>query len=230
MNRTDALVHVQQQIIGCQRCPRLVEWRARVAEEKTRRYQEWSYWGKPVPSFGDPEARLLIIGLAPAAHGANRTGRMFTGDRSGQWLYRALHTFGFANQPTSDHRDDGLQLRDCYITATARCAPPANKPSPEEIRNCRPYLLEEIKLLKNVRVVLALGRIAFDAAFTAFQELRLTSDSKRPAFAHGVEHHLNDHVTLIASYHPSQQNTFTGRLTESMFDAVFRRACALLSL
>jgi uracil-DNA glycosylase family 4 len=181
-----------------------------------------------VPSFGDPRARVLIVGLAPAAHGGNRTGRVFTGDRSGDWLYRALHKFGFANQPTSIHGDDGLQLSDCYITAALHCAPPDNRPSAEEIENCRPFLLRELELLSNMQVTLALGRIAFDAALSAFQQLGWMSFSRRPKFGHGVEYRLNDRLTLMASFHPSQQNTFTGRLTEPMFDAVFARVREIL--
>ncbi|MBI3949792.1 MAG: uracil-DNA glycosylase [Acidobacteria bacterium] len=218
-----ALARLQQQVIECRACPRLVTWRERVAREKTQRYRDWSYWGKPVPSFGDPDARLLIVGLAPAAHGGNRTGRVFTGDRSGDWLYRALYKFGFANQPASVHHDDGLQLSDCYITAALHCAPPDNKPSAEEIMNCRPFLLHELELLSKIQVTLALGRIAFDAALTAFQQLGWVSLPWRPKFGHGVECRLNERLTLIASFHPSQQNTFTGRLTEPMFDAVFSR-------
>jgi uracil-DNA glycosylase family 4 len=224
----DTLDRVQQHVVACRACPRLVAWRERVAQEKTRRYRDWPYWGQPVPGFGDPGARLLIVGLAPAAHGGNRTGRVFTGDRSGDWLYRALHRFGFANQPTSTHRDDGLRLNDCYITAAIHCAPPDNKPTPEEIQNCRPFLLRELELLTNLRVTLALGRLAFDAALTAFQQLGWASFSRRPKFAHGVEHRLNGRLTLIASFHPSQQNTFTGRLTEPMFDAVFGRIRKIL--
>lgn len=195
-----------------------------MARQKVARFREWSYWGKPVPSFGDVKARLLVVGLAPAAHGANRTGRMFTGDRSGDWLYRALHTFGFANQPTSISRSDGLTLHDCYITASLRCAPPQNKPFPEELRNCRPFLLKELELLRKLRVVVALGKVAFDTAFGAFKELGMTDVRQKPLFKHGVAVKLNDRVTLIGSYHPSQQNTFTGKLTRTMFDAVFRQA------
>jgi uracil-DNA glycosylase family 4 len=182
-----------------------------------------------VPGFGDPHARLLIIGLAPAAHGANRTGRMFTGDRSGDWLYRALHRFGFANQPTSVSRYDGLKLSDCFITASLRCAPPQNKPLPGEIVNCRPYLHQEIELLKKVRIVLALGKVAYDVAFQAYQELEMTDLKSKPMFRHGVLVHLSDDVTLIGSYHPSQQNTFTGRLTEKMFNRIFEKAQSVLS-
>jgi uracil-DNA glycosylase family 4 len=176
-----------------------------------------------VPSFGDPQARLLIIGLAPAAHGGNRTGRIFTGDRSGDWLYGALHEAGFANQPTSIHKDDGLELTDCYISAAVHCAPPDNKPLPEEFAACRPYLLRELALLKQVRVVLALGQIAFAAYLTARRELGLSVPSPTPRFGHGSACQL-DQVTLLGSYHPSQQNTFTGRLTREMFHGVFRQA------
>ena len=223
------LSQLQQKIVRCNRCPRLVEWRKRVAQEKVARFEKWKYWGKPVPSFGDPHAHLLIVGLAPAAHGGNRTGRMFTGDRSGDWLYRALHKFGFANQPASISKDDGLELVDCYITASARCAPPQNKLLPEELKNCRPFLLNELKLLSNVRVIIALGKLAFDTVYDAFRELEITSMQKRPLFGHGKEYALNEHQTLIASFHPSQQNTFTGKLTEKMFDEIFKRARWLLS-
>ncbi len=218
-------------------CPRLVRWREKVAREKTKRFVDWDYWGKPNPSFGDSNAKLLLVGLAPAAHGGNRTGRMFTGDRSGDWLYRALHKAGFANQPTSVSRDDGLRLNDCYITATCRCAPPQNKLLPKEIQNCRPFLLRELELLKNVRVIVGLGKVGFDAVFSSFKELRQraggqvqwTSLKKKPVFGHGVEYQLNERVTLLGSFHPSQQNTFTGRLTEPMFDGVFARVNLLLS-
>jgi uracil-DNA glycosylase family 4 len=224
-----ALAELQAHVIACIRCPRLVRWREQAAEEKPRRYADWNYWARPVPSFGDPQARLLIVGLAPAAHGANRTGRMFTGDRSGEWLYRALHKFGFANQPNSTDRDDGLELRDCYITAALHCAPPENKPLPEELKNCRPFLIREFELLMNFRVVVALGRIAFEAVLRSFKD---AGRVLRPncAFAHGAELKLNDRLTLIASFHPSQQNTFTGKLTEPMFDAVFRRARELMTM
>jgi uracil-DNA glycosylase family 4 len=222
------LLSLQKQIITCTQCPRLVAWREQVAREKTKRFAEEEYWGKPIPSFGDSEARLLIVGLAPAAHGGNRTGRMFTGDRSGDWLFRALHKAGFANQPTSVHRGDGLKLTDCYITATLRCAPPQNKPTPEEIANCRPYLQEEITLLKNVRVILGLGKIGFDNALSTFSEACNLSLSPRPKFGHGVEYALNSKLTLMGTFHPSQQNTFTGKLTEAIFDRVFRRVQELL--
>jgi uracil-DNA glycosylase family 4 len=218
---------IQRRIVGCALCPRLVEWRERVAREKVRRFAGEEYWGRPVPSFGDPAARLVVVGLAPAAHGANRTGRMFTGDRSGEWLYRALHRAGFANRPDSVGRGDGLELADCWITAAVHCAPPDNRPLPQESRNCRPYLLDELAALARARVVVGLGRIAFDAAASALGDAGLADVPRRPAFAHGAEHRLGA-VTLLGSYHPSQQNTFTGRLTEPMLDAVFARAARLL--
>lgn len=222
------LLHIHQKIVVCRRCPRLVKWRERIAREKTKRFENEDYWGKPVPSFGDLNARLLIVGLAPAAHGGNRTGRTFTGDRSGDWLYRALHKAGFANQPVSMHRDDGLKLKDSLITAPCRCAPPANKPTPEEMANCRSYILEEVALLKKIKVVIALGKIAFDTALSVFGEVYGVDFSPKPKFTHRAEVKLTDKITLIASFHPSQQNTFTGRLTEAMFDGVFRRARQLL--
>lgn len=222
------LENLQRHIIHCHLCPRLVQWRERIAKEKTRRFENWNYWGKPNPSFGDPHPRLLLVGLAPAAHGGNRTGRMFTGDRSGDWLYRALHKFGFANQPTSVSRDDGLRLRNCYITATCRCAPPLNKLLPAEIRSCRPFLIKEMELLGSVRVIIGLGKVGFDSAVSALHELGVRTEKTRLRFSHGSEYPITKELTLLASFHPSQQNTFTGRLTEPMFDAVFRRACSLL--
>jgi uracil-DNA glycosylase family 4 len=213
---------LQGRIITCRLCPRLVEWRETIARDKVRRFADQEYWGKPVPSVGDPRARLLVLGLAPAAHGGNRTGRIFTGDRSGDWLFRALHKAGFANQPASVDRNDGLHLRDCYVTAAVRCAPPRNKPLPQENANCRPYLLRELELLRRVRVIVALGRFAFDAAIAS---VGLPENSTaRPAFKHASESPLAGGITLIASFHPSQQNTFTGKLTEPMFDHVFTRA------
>jgi uracil-DNA glycosylase family 4 len=203
---------LDRRVVACRACPRLVRWRETVAREKVRRFAGQEYWGKPLPGFGDPEARLLIVGLAPAAHGGNRTGRMFTGDESGNWLFRALHDAGFASQEVSSHRGDGMNLRDCYITAAARCAPPANKPSPAELRRCRPFLLEEIAALRNVKVVVGLGRIGFEAALQAYG-----------AVGHARTHTLGG-ITFIASYHPSQQNTFTGRLTRSMLMKVFDTA------
>lgn len=232
-HNTQSLDQLHQQMVECRLCPRLVEWRERVAIEKVRRFADHNYWGRPVPSFGDKQARLLIVGLAPAAHGGNRTGRMFTGDRSGDWLYRALHRAGFANQPTSVDRKDGLKLTDCYITAAIHCAPPANKPQPDELHNCRPFLLREIELLDRIRVVVALGHLAFDTAFDAFVKWRRGSAGniklRRPKFTHGAEGLLPGDITLIGSFHPSQQNTFTGKLTEDMLDRIFTRAREIIS-
>jgi uracil-DNA glycosylase family 4 len=211
-----SLAVLNRQIVACTRCPRLRGYCAGVAREKKREFRGWTYWSKPVPGFGDPDARLLVVGLAPAAHGANRTGRMFTGDSSGSWLYEALHRFGFASQPHSTHRGDGLVLRDCYITAAARCAPPGNKPTPTELANCRPYLEVELRLLANVRVVLALGRVAHESL------LKAVALSPLP-FAHGTEARLPNGVTLVSSYHPSRQNTNTGKLTREMWYDVFKR-------
>ncbi len=201
-----------------------MRWRAQVAKEPPRRYRGESYWAKPVPGFGDPKARLLIVGLAPAAHGGNRTGRIFTGDRSGDWLYEALYNFGFANQATSVHAGDGLRLKDCYVCAAVRCAPPENKPLKNEFNNCRPYLLEEIELLKDVRAVVALGKIAFDSVLRAYQENGLTVPKPRPQFNHCGVSNLPNGVVLLGSYHPSQQNTFTGKLTREMFHRIFEKA------
>jgi uracil-DNA glycosylase family 4 len=210
---------LSDRIIQCRRCPRLVEYREQVARERRRLYQNWHYWGKPLPGFGDPLGKVLIVGLAPAAHGGNRTGRMFTGDRSGDWLMRTLHRFGFANQPRSIHRGDGLALRNCFITAIIRCAPPKNQPQKEEIENCRPYLAEEIALLKDTRVTVALGQIALHGLLRVlFIEAKPPGEMK---FGHGHEYLLPDGKILIASYHPSQQNTQTGRLTGPMFESIF---------
>ncbi len=219
---------VQETIIECRKCPRLVEWRERVSREKVRRYRSEEYWGRPIPAFGAPDAALVVIGLAPAAHGGNRTGRMFTGDRSGDWLYEALQRFGFANQPTSAHRNDGLRLQDCLITAALRCAPPQNKPLPEELDNCRPYLRQELQLLTSRRVVVALGQIGFKSLLKAWQENQSPVPEPRPQFRHGGEWMLPGGQVLIASYHPSQQNTQTGRLTRAMFHGIFRRARQIL--
>ncbi len=219
------LLELQDRVIGCTLCPRLREYCSKVAAEKRRAYRDWDYWGKPLPSFGDPGARVLIIGLAPAAHGGNRTGRMFTGDRSGDWLYRALYRTGFASQPESVSRDDGLTLHGVYITAALRCAPPGNKPLPEELRNCRPYLERELELLPNIKVVVALGRIAFDQYLGILKSQGLIRSRAAFAFAHNQRFRTAPGApVLISSYHPSQQNTSTGKLTESMLLAVFRNA------
>jgi uracil-DNA glycosylase len=214
----------QNEIVECRRCPRLVKYREEVAETKVRRFRDWQYWGRPVPSLGLLGAQLLVIGLAPAAHGGNRTGRVFTGDRSGDWLYRALYNFGFASQPTSTHRQDGLRLLNCYITAAIHCAPPDNKPLPSEFANCRPFLLDELQKLKSVRVVVPLGLIGFKTYFAARKQLGRQNPIPLPRFGHGIAAKLSDGVTVVSSYHPSQQNTQTGKLTESMLDEVFRKA------
>ncbi len=208
-------------VITCRRCPRLVAWREEVARVKRRAFRDAEYWGKPVPGFGDLHARLVIVGLAPGAHGSNRTGRMFTGDSSGDTLYAALHRAGFASQPTATARDDGLALRDTFITAVGRCVPPGNKPTPEELANCRPFLARELALLRQTRVVLVLGRIAFDGILVLLREQGI--DVPALPFAHGAVHPLPaPGLMLVASYHPSRQNTQTGRLTMAMFDAVFQ--------
>jgi uracil-DNA glycosylase family 4 len=219
---------LQRKIVKCRRCPRLVEWRKRVAREKVRRYKNESYWGRPLPAFGAPDSALVIIGLAPAAHGGNRTGRLFTGDRSGDWLYEALHRFGFANQPVAIRLDDGLTLNDCLITAVVRCAPPDNKPLPAEMANCREYLFRELNLAKNKRVVVALGQVAFRAFLKIWKETAGLPSGVELKFGHGREWNLPGGVLLIASYHPSQQNTHTGKLTRPMFHAIFRRAREVL--
>ncbi len=221
---------LQERVVTCDRCPRLREHCRRTADVKRRAYLGWDYWGRPVPSFGDPTARLLIIGLAPAAHGANRTGRMFTGDSSGDLLYRTLHKTGFASQSDSTGRDDGLELLDCYITAAARCAPPDNKPSWEEFAACRPYLAKELELLDNVKVVVALGRLALDAYLTTLLENGSIERRAAYRFGHGELHRLPAHLPLLlCSYHPSRQNTNTGRLTPAMFLGIFRKASLLVS-
>ena len=224
-----AFEELQRTIINCRRCPRLVRWREAAARNPPRRYLGMEYWAKPLPGFGDPNARLLIVGLAPAAHGGNRTGRIFTGDRSGDWLYGALYAAGFANQPHSSHRDDGLKLRDCYVTAAVRCAPPNNKPTLIEFKRCRTYLIQELRLLPRTKVALALGKIAFDAFLAAYQENGGQLPKPRPAFGHGLVVSLANGPRLICSYHPSQQNTFTGKLTRSMFENVFTQAKAALA-
>ncbi|MGB7574270.1 MAG: uracil-DNA glycosylase [Thermodesulfobacteriota bacterium] len=225
------LEKLQDTVIQCRKCPRLVAYLKEVSERKPRRYRDWDYWSKPLPSFGDPGARVLIVGLAPAAQGGNRTGRMFTGDRSGEWLFNALYQFGFANQPNSLRRDDGFELDDCYITATIRCAPPKNKALPEEIENCRPYFLEELDLLKNIEVLVPLGQIAFTQTL---KSLRLKGfEIPSLSFGHGKIYSLRTSNsvrnadlrslrTLITTYHPSQQNTQTGKLTRPMFHKIFK--------
>ncbi len=220
----------QNDVVNCRICPRLVEHRENIAMLKTKRFAEEDYWGRPVPAFGDPNAELLIVGLAPAAHGANRTGRMFTGDRSGDWLFEAMHRFGFANQPTSMSTDDGLQLTNAYITAVVRCAPPANKPNRTEIEACQTYLVRELEALENLRVVVALGKIGFDGFLTAWASSGAEVSKPKPKFSHLAQYQLAEGLNLIASYHPSQQNTFTGRLTRQMFHGVFREAIKLLDV
>jgi uracil-DNA glycosylase family 4 len=223
-----AILALEETVTRCARCPRLVKWRDHVARTRVRRFRGEEYWGRPVPAFGDPDASLVIVGLAPAAHGGNRTGRMFTGDRSGDWLFGALYRFDFANQPASSHRQDGLALSGCFITAALRCPPPMNKPLPSELSNCRVYLRRELELLRSGCVYLALGRIAFQAFLNAWKETGHVLPDRKPMFRHGGEWQLPGGFVLIASYHPSQQNTQTGRLTRPMFHSVFRRARQLL--
>ena len=226
-----AIARLNQRIVRCRCCPRLVAWREQVACDKKRAYRDWDYWGRPVPSFGDPNARVLVVGLAPAAHGANRTGRMFTGDQSGRWLYRALHRAGLATQPTWERANDGLELRDCYITAAIHCAPPANKPAREELAACAGFLDAELAALARLRVVVALGKIAFDTVLRALERGGGALPRPRPRFAHGARFEIpagraaGRPLTLIGSYHPSQQNTNTGKLTEPMLDTVLASAC-----
>ena len=223
-SRDAALGGLAERITACRRCPRLVRHREAVAAEPPRRYRGQAYWARPLPGFGDPAAVVLLVGLAPAAHGGNRTGRMFTGDRSGDWLFRALHEAGFASQAASTHAGDGLELRGAYITATLRCAPPANKPTPVEITRCRPFLLEELALLDRTRVVVALGKIGWDAYLRARREAGLPVPRPLPRFGHGATARMPDGITLLGSFHPSQQNTFTGRLTRPMLRRVFAKA------
>jgi len=219
---SDGLARVSRDVVRCERCPRLREWCREVARTKVKRFRDEEYWGRPVPGFGDPRARFLVVGLAPAAHGGNRTGRVFTGDRSGDFLFAGLHRAGFASQPESIGRDDGLELRDCYIAPVARCAPPANKPTPEEVSRCREYLAREWALLPDLRAVLVLGRIALDGFLGMLRET--SHDVPRGlAFGHGVTHELGGGVRLFCSFHVSQQNTFTGRLTPRSFDAVLAK-------
>lgn len=219
-----------EDVIACRACPRLVAWREQVAREKRRAYRDWDYWGQPVPGFGDPAARVLIVGLAPGAHGSNRTGRMFTGDSSGDTLYATLHRTGFANQPIAQHRDDSLKLTDAFITAVARCVPPGNRPTAEEIRTCRPFLARELKLMPQLQVFVALGQVAFDIYLRLLRDLGY--QVPRLKFSHGLHYSLESSPSalkhLIASYHPSRQNTQTGRLTPDMLDDVFKFARSLL--
>jgi uracil-DNA glycosylase family 4 len=216
-----ALEELEGRVTRCRRCPRLVEWRERVAREKRAAFRDEDYWGRPVPGFGDPGARVYVLGLAPAAHGGNRTGRVFTGDRSGDWLFGSLHRTGFANQPTSTHPGDGLVLHDAFIAAAVRCAPPANKPLPQERDNCLPYASAELELIRP-QVIVCLGAFAWDAA------CRLLALRPRPRFGHGAEHAVENGPVLLGTYHPSQQNTFTGKLTEQMLDRVLARAACIV--
>ena len=217
----DSLERLHEEIRGCRACPRLVEWRERVGREKRAAYRDWEYWARPVPGFGDPEATLLVVGLAPAAHGGNRTGRVFTGDNSGDWLYGALFRAGFANQAASIRAGDGLELAGAYVSAAVRCAPPENKPLPAERDACQPFFEREVALLRNLKVVVPLGAFAYEAV------ARVAGLRFRPKFGHGVEAVLPSGLNVVCSYHPSQHNTFTGRLTRPMFDAVFARARAI---
>jgi uracil-DNA glycosylase family 4 len=218
-----SLSAVEKAVIGCRLCPRLVEWREAVAADPPRRYAGQSYWARPVPGFGDPGAELVLVGLAPAAHGANRTGRMFTGDRSGDWLYAALHRAGLASRPRSERPGDGLRLTGAYVTAVNRCAPPGNRPTPAERDNCLPFLVAELRALERARVVVALGSFAWDGVLRALRSLDHRPPRPKPRFGHGAEAAIGE-LTLLGCYHPSQQNTFTGRLTEPMLDAVLARA------
>lgn len=221
------LAQLNREVIACTRCLRLVEYRQKIAREKRRAYRDCEYWGKPVPGFGDPNARVLILGLAPGAHGSNRTGRPFTGDASGKFMYPVLHETGFANQPDATHRGDGLQLKDLYITAAIRCAPPQNKPLPQELANCAPYLDREIEGLRHLEVIVALGKIGFDA-YLNFLKRRGQLANKQPyIFRHGAHYKMPDGKTLLASYHPSNQNTQTGKLTRGMFVAIFKEAARI---
>lgn len=224
-----SLDRIHADLIECRRCPRLVEWREQVGREKRTAFRDEEYWAAPVPGFGDPDARVALVGLAPAAHGANRTGRMFTGDRSGDWLFRALFRAGFANQPESVHADDGLELTDVFVTSAVHCAPPDNKPTVAERAACLDWTVAELQALGNLKVVVALGGLGFDAVLRMCEPLGWERPSPKPKFGHGVEVELENGPRLICSYHPSQQNTFTGRLTEAMFDGVFGRVAELVS-
>ena len=223
MTVNDSLKRVTAEVVDCRRCDRLVAWRESIAHEKRASFADQEYWGRPVPGFGDSESRVLVVGLAPAAHGGNRTGRVFTGDRSGDWLFASMHRTGYANQPHAVSIDDGLKLKDAYIAAVVRCAPPANKPTPEERDNCLPYLVRELALLERLRVIVALGAFAWDGALKALSAAGIQTPRPKPRFGHLAEVGVGP-FTLIGSFHPSQQNTFTGKLTEPMLDAVFQRA------
>jgi uracil-DNA glycosylase family 4 len=227
-SRAEALAELTREIVACRRCPRLVAWREQVAREKVARFRDETYWGRPVPGFGDPEARILIVGLAPAAHGGNRTGRVFTGDASGDFLFAAMHAAGLANQPTGRRADDGLELRGAYIAAAVRCAPPANKPTPLERATCQPFLVRELGLLSDVRILVALGAIAWESAFRTIAALTGDDARPRPKFGHGAVARAGGY-TVVGSYHPSQQNTFTGKLTQPMLVDVLGRAQELAS-
>jgi uracil-DNA glycosylase len=222
--RAAGLAALADEVHDCFKCPRLVAWREAVGADPPRRYQGEAYWARPLSGFGDPAARILVVGLAPAAHGGNRTGRMFTGDRSADWLFAAMHRAGLANQANSDHRGDGLRLRDAYVTAVVRCAPPANKPTPGERDNCLPYLQRELELLDRARVVVALGKFGWDGFLKAASTIGIPIPRPKPRFGHGAEAPLDERLTLLGCFHPSQQNTFTGKLTVPMIDAVFARA------
>ncbi len=226
--RAAALSALNQEVVACRACPRLVEWRERVAKEKRASFAQENYWGRPLPGFGDPNARMLVVGLAPAAHGGNRTGRIFTGDRSGDWLFGSLYRTGWANQPNSRHNGDGLRLHGVYITAAVRCAPPANKPTTEERDNCHGYLLRELELLKGVQVIVALGSFAWSSCLRAAGDSGASVPRPRPRFGHLAEAVLGRYH-LLGCYHPSQQNTFTGKLTKVMLDAVFVRSRAVIA-
>ena len=223
----DWLCQLNREVIDCTRCPRLVAYRQRVAREKRRAYREWDYWGKPVPGFGDPQARVLVLGLAPGAHGSNRTGRPFTGDASGNFMYPVLYDTGFASQPNATDRNDGLQLRDLYITAAVRCAPPDNKPLPQELAHCAPYLDRELAGLTRLKVIVALGRIGFEAYLNYLRRQELITSRAAYPFAHGARFAMPNGKTLLASYHPSNQNTQTGKLTRAMFLRIFKEAARL---
>jgi uracil-DNA glycosylase len=217
------LQRLAERVASCTRCPRLVAWREGVAADPPRRFAAERYWSRPVPGFGDPKAAIVVVGLAPAAHGGNRTGRVFTGDRSGEWLFGAMHRAGLASQPTSERRDDGLRLRDAYVSAVVKCAPPANRPAPAERDNCLPYLVEELELLDRARVLVALGAFAWDGSLRALRTRGHEIPRPRPRFGHGAEAEIDPYV-LLGSFHVSQQNTFTGKLTTDMLDAIFARA------